>query len=379
MLGDAASPSYPLMSCRIFLSHPRPLDASYEAVALRMGVSGAVQDDLSSELGLDQYAQPPAASGSPAKQASHEVRNASAGFGRRRISHGTGTVCRIDSGERRQAGVRPVRLMYVGLFLDDPCIPRPTMCAFCSGMPGFSYRPGFIVERVLRDAGYMAVQGDDGNGKQTWRAHRVLLAAGTIASTRFALMAMDKPLTVGMQSCPTAAFIVWVPRVWGRSRSAAFGLGQLAYTLDLSAGQCKAYGGLFDTTGIPMAEFSKFMPLGKRFGVDLLSSLLSSCAVGNLFLPGRHTNAALSLRQHDVLHVSGQYDDEVPSLMAQAAKHLRTAFRQIGAWVLPRSFTVGHPGSDIHYAASFPMRHRPNPGQTDPWGEVCGVQGLHIG
>ncbi|QVQ25627.1 FAD-dependent oxidoreductase [Achromobacter deleyi] len=356
---------------------PQALDASYEAVALRMGVSGAAQDDLSSELGLDQYAQPPVPL-DPLQDrllTRYETRRqalVAAGFRMGRVRSAVLTQAK----DGRQACDLSGLCMW-------GCARRSLYSAtedvrLLQRYAGFSYRPGFIVERVLRDAGYMAVQGDDGNGKQTWRAHRVLLAAGTIASTRFALMAMDKPLTVGMQSCPTAAFLVWVPRVWGRSRSAAFGLGQLAYTLDLGASQCKGYGGLFDTTGIPMAEFSKFMPLGKRFGVDLLSSLLSSCAVSNLFLPGRLTKAALSLRQHDVLHVSGQYDDEVPKLMAQAATHLRAAFRQIGAWVLPRSFTVGRPGSDIHYAASFPMRHRPDPGQTDPWGEVCGVQGLHI-
>ncbi|MEN4917349.1 GMC oxidoreductase [Achromobacter spanius] len=356
---------------------PQDLDASYEAVALRMGVSGAVQDDLSFELGLDQYAQPPVPldplqSRLLSGYETHRKISVAAGF---RMGRARSAVLTQAKGERQACDLSGSCMWG--------CARRALYSAtedvrLLQRYAGFTYRPGFVVERVLRDAEHMVVQGDDGSGKTTWRARRVLLAAGTIASTRFALMAMDKPLTIGMQSCPTAAFMVWVPRAWGRSRVAAFGLGQLAYTLDLGAGQYKGYGGLFDTTGIPVAEFSKFMPLGKRFGVDLLSSLLSSCAVGNLFLPGHLTKAALSLRHHDVLHISGQYDDEVPNLMAEAAKRLQAAFRRIGAWVLPRSFTAGRPGSDIHYAASFPMRHRPDPGQTDAWGEVCGVQGLHI-
>lgn len=352
------------------------LDASYEAVALRIGVSGAVQDDLSSELGLDQYAQPPVAldplqSRLLAQYEMHRKASVAAGF---RMGRARSAVL-TQAKDGRQACDLSGSCMW-------GCSRRSLYSAtedlrVLQRYASFSYHPGFVVERVLRDSGCMVVQGDDGTGKQSWRARRVLLAAGTIASTRLALMATDNISSVGMQSCPTAAFMVWVPRVWGRSRSAAFGLGQLAYTLDIGDGRQKGYGGLFDTTGIPMAEFSKFMPLGKRFGVDVLSTLLSSCAVGNLFLPGRLTKAKLSLRD-DVLHVTGQYDDEVPNLMADAAKHLRADFRRLGAWMLPRSFTVGQPGSDIHYAASFPMRHRPEPGQTDPWGEVCGVQGLHI-
>lgn len=356
---------------------PQALDASYEAVALRMGISGAVHDDLSAELGLDQYAQPPVPldplqSRLLSKYETQRKALASAGFRMGRARSAVLTEAKDD----RQACDLSGSCMW-------GCARRSLYSAtedvrLLQRYPGFSYRPGFLVERVLRDSGHMAVQGHDGGGKGTLHARRILLAAGTIASTRFALMAMDKPPTVGMQSCPTAAFMVWVPRAWGRSRAPAFGLGQLAYTLELGAGKCRGYGGLFDTTGIPVTEFSKFMPLGKRFGVDLLSSLLSSCAVGNLFLPGRLTNTVLSLRQGDVLEIQGEYQDEVRHLMTEAAKRLRAAFRLSGAWILPKSFTVGRPGSDIHYAASFPMRHRPTSGETDTWGEVCGVQGLHI-
>lgn len=356
---------------------PQALDASYDAVALRMGVSGAAQDDLSSYFGLDHCAQPPGPLDSLQSRLldRYEMRRhtpAIAGF---RMGRARSAVLTQAKGGRQACD-------QSGLCMWG-CSRRSLYSAtedlrLLQRYDGFSYRPGFIVQRALRDSDCMAVQGDDGSGRQTLRARRVLLAAGTLASTRLALMALDKPLSVGMQSSPTAAFMVWVPRVWGRSRSAAFGLGQLAYSLDLGAGRYNGYGGLFDTTGIPMTEFSKYMPLGKRFGIDLLSSLLSSCAVGNLFLPGRLTHAVLSLRQHDVLHVTGRHDDEVSSLMAEAAKRLRATFRQLGAWVLPRSFTTGRPGADIHYAASFPMCHRPVPGQTDSLGQVCGVQGLHI-
>lgn len=356
---------------------PQALDASYDAVALRMGISGATQDDLSSYFGLDHCAQPPV----PLDSLQSRLLDR---YETRRQSH---AIAGFRLGRARSAVLTKPKDGRQGCDQSGLCMWGCSRRSLYSAIEdlrllqqfdGFSYRPGFIVHRVVRDSGCMAVQGDDGSGGQTLRAHRVLLAAGTLASTRLALMALDSPLSVRMQSSPTAAFMVWVPRVWGRSRSAAFGMGQLAYSLDLGAGQYNGYGGLFDTTGIPMTEFSKYMPLGKRFGVDLLSSLLSSCAVGNLFLPGRLTHAALSLRQRDLLHVTGQYADEVPRLMAEAGKRLRAAFRQLGAWVLPRSFTTGRPGADIHYAASFPMRHRPAPGQTDSLGQVCGVPGLHI-
>jgi len=356
---------------------PQALDVSYDAVARRMGISGAFEDDLSSYFGLDHCAQPPGVLDALQRRLLEQYQ----------IRRQSPAIAGFRMGRARSAVLTQAKDERLACDQSDLCMwgcSRRSLYSATEDLrqlqryDSFSYRPGFIVERVVRDSSYIAIQGDDGGGRQTLRARRILLAAGTIASTRLALMALDKPIAVAMQSCPTAAFMLWIPRAWGRSRSATFGMAQLAYTLDVGGGQFNGYGGLFDTTGIPMTEFSKYMPLGKRFGIDVLSSLLSSCVVGNLFLPGRLTHASLSMRQDDVLHVTGQYDDQVSSLMAEAAKRIRTAFRQLGAWVLPRSFTTGRPGTDIHYAASLPMRDRPVPGQTDSFGQVYGVQGLHI-
>nr|WP_256348315.1 GMC oxidoreductase [Pseudomonas reactans] len=42
------------------------------------------------------------------------------------------------------------------------------------------------------------------------------------------------------------------------------------------------------------------------------------------------------------------------------------------------SFTVGKPGADIHYAGTLPMRSKPRVGQTDSFGEVEGLCGVHV-
>jgi hypothetical protein len=45
---------------------------------------------------------------------------------------------------------------------------------------------------------------------------------------------------------------------------------------------------------------------------------------------------------------------------------------------MPTSFKVGHPGADIHYAASLPMRAEPERGETDQYGELAGAWGIHV-
>jgi choline dehydrogenase-like flavoprotein len=180
-----------------------------------------------------------------------------------------------------------------------------------------------------------------------------------------------------MQSCPTAAFMLWLPRHLGRAHNAAFGLGQLSFTLRLTD-TTQGFGSLFSTTGIPVSEFARHMPFGKRYGVDLLEPLLSSCVVGNLFLPGSMTDATIGLDDGNGLTIKGVYREEVTILMQEAQRRLSDSFRRLGAVLMPTSFKVGHPGSDIHYAASLPMHAEPKLGQTDRYGALVGTTGIHV-
>ncbi len=179
-----------------------------------------------------------------------------------------------------------------------------------------------------------------------------------------------------MQSCPTAAFMLWMPRFLGRSQEKAFGLGQLAFSLDLDT-EIQGFGSLINTLGIPVTEFGRYMPLGKRYGIDLLSQLLSSCVVGNLFLPGSLSNVSLQLNEKDQLEIKGGYHSNVTKFMANAENELRKNFWKLGAVLLPTSFKIGCSGSDIHYAASLPMQKNPTLGQTNKYGELIGGEGIH--
>lgn len=355
---------------------PDEMRASYGAVARRIGVSGGGDDDLSDFFGLDAGSMPPVPmdklqGGLLARYAGCSAALRQKGFrlGRARLAVLTEPMA------GRQACDRSGNCLW-------GCHRRALYSAtedlrLLHGRPGFHYRPGFVVGRVAQDGESITVQGLDENGHAMVRARRVLLAAGTLASTRLALQAIGHRAPVPMQSCPTAAFMLWLPRHLGRRREAAFGYGQLAFALDFSDGT-QGYGALFDTTGIPVTEFARHVPLGKRTGVDLLEPLLASCVVGNLFLPGDMTEATVGLDPEGALTVRGSYRDAVDGVMRDARRRLSASFRRLGAMLLPASFTVGRPGGDIHYAASMPMRACPVRGQTDRYGEVAGASGIHV-
>jgi choline dehydrogenase-like flavoprotein len=46
--------------------------------------------------------------------------------------------------------------------------------------------------------------------------------------------------------------------------------------------------------------------------------------------------------------------------------------------IIPTSFSVGSPGSDIHYAGTLPMKDDPTLGETGKFGELYGVTGLYV-
>lgn len=355
---------------------PSDIERSYAVVARRMGVSGALNDDLSDYFGLDDWADPPIQMdvlhtrllNGYAKQKS-KVSALGMRLGRSRVA-----ALGQDRAERKSCD------------LTGNCLWGCHRRALYSAVEdlellklytSFTYRSGFVVERVIRTGEYRAIEGRDTSGYQTLKARKIILAAGTLATTRLALQAIQLDKAVTMQTCPTAAFMLWLPAALGTQRVPAFGLGQLSFVLSLQGGG-SGFGSLFNPTGIPIAEFSRHMPFRKRYGVDFLKVLLGSCVVGNIFLPGHLSAVTLSLTTDGTLSVKGGYRNEVAGLMSFAEQRLRKVFWKVGALLLPKSFTVGCPGSDIHYASSLPMRAHPMPGETNGFGELFGLDGVHI-
>lgn len=352
------------------------IDRSYERVARRIGVSGGVSDDLSGYFGLDEWAQPPIEMDNlPAlllekyNRLRYNASNSEILLGRSRVAAlarplGRRHACNLSG--NCFWGCQEEALYAASLDLNTLRL-----------RPNFTYMRGFVAERVLHESGRPTVVGRVGDSPRRISARKVILAAGAIASTRLVMASANIPGPLTMQSCPTAAFMLWVPRLLGSPQKDGFGLGQLSFSIALSE-KIKGFGSLFATTSIPFSEFLRYVPMKRPLGIDVLRALLSSCVVGNLFLPGRLSEVTLRLGMGSELRIEGGYAPEVGDLMASAHRRLRRFFWKLGAVMLPGSFSVGQPGSDIHYSASLPMHARPIKGQTTPTGEVVGLTDVHI-
>lgn len=351
------------------------MEASYERVTRRIGVSGANADDLSDYFGLDAWSGPPIQM-DKLHHRLFENYSASSPFidsdfrlGRSRVA-----VLSQDQGERAACNISGNCLW--GCHRKSLYSSTYDIAALMQH-DNFYYQSGFIVDRIDHDDDMLVVQGCNDQNNKTIKAKKIALAAGTLATTRLALQALQYEHAVRLQSCPTAAFLLWLPKMLGLPRTDSFGLGQLSYTLDLIDG-VKAFGSTFSTVGIPMTEFARHLPLSKRYGIDLLKSLLSSCLVGNVFLPGHLSTSKAQLKENATLEIEGGFDPSVKELMSEVARQLRKAYWKYGAWLLPLSFTIGKPGGDIHYASTLPMRLKPVLGETNAQGELVGLAGVHI-
>lgn len=352
--------------------------ASYANVSQRIGISGRVDDDMAEFFGLDQFVQSPIATDELhtrllQRYAKQRFKLHSLGFklGRSRVA-----ALSADISGRRACNLSANCLwgcsrgsLYSAVH-DLPALHKKT---------NFKELSGFVVDGLNRSDGYWTLTGQaTGEGKQSSHtASKIVLAAGTLATTKLVLKALNHRHSIPMLSSPTAAFLLWLPSLLGAQRSPGFGLGQLSFSLSLSGG-INAFGSTFSTIGILVSEFSRHMPMNRRYAVDLLKGLLSSCVVGNLFLPGHLTKAEVRLNDEGSLVVSGRYGDSVTLMMNEARWKLRKVYLSIGALLLPGSFTVGRPGGDIHYAGTLPMRDSPSLGETSPRGEVLGLDGIFV-
>jgi choline dehydrogenase-like flavoprotein len=356
---------------------PADLALSFQRVALRVGVSGGVDDDLSEFFGLDAWSHPPIP-----MDAIHA--GLWARYARRRTAlHRLG----FRLGRARVAALSEDRPPRLACDRSGNCLwgcARGALYTAAQDLatlrqnPRLDYRPGTIVERLERAGRAWRLDCRDAASGALGRmtARRVLLAAGTLGTTRLALQALGLRDPRRLLSCPTAAFMLWVPRHLGRRLTPAFGFGQLSFSQDLG-GDTAVFGSTFSVGGIPATELVRHMPLNRRSAVELWRALMGSCVVGNAFFPGELSDIRVCLTSDDRLRIFGGYDSRTQSAMARASSGLRRAFARLGAYLLPGSFQTGLPGSDIHYAGTMPMRAIPASGETDPWGEVCGLPGLH--
>ena len=351
------------------------MDEAYARIASRIGISGAADDALTLDTGVDAWAQPaiPMDDLCQALWARRERLGDEVRLGRTRVA----VVSRAHKDRQ------PCDLSGMCLW---GCVRQATWSAAqdlrrLQRMPGFRLLGSRRVECLTQDAGQWRVQWiGEGGDRHGHRARVVFLAAGTLATTAIALRSLRAPPSVRLRllSNPTAAYSWLLPRMLGRAPAQSFGLAQLS--LMVTGLQCDepAHGNLFSTGGLPVREFLPHLPLAPDASLKLLRSLLPSMLVGNLFLPGSLSRHEAWLAGDGRLMLEGGFDERAAAVFAQAKGHLSRAARSLGAWMVPGSFSRGAPCSALHYAGTLPIREAPGPFECGLDGGLSGLPGVYV-
>lgn len=360
---------------RSFPIDPDSLMQSYATVARRVGISGS-PDDLSDYFGLDEWSQP-----ALPVDAMHDRLRQRYGAKRRYLGEQG-----FRLGQFRMAALSQDQQGRSKCDLSGNCLYGCAKGALYSArfdlenlkrFPNFSYEH-LVVSDIQPTLDGWAVMGAGFPRGQhaSHDASRVILAMGTLATSQMAMRLLGLESALPLLSCPTAAFMLWMPAFWGRGKQGGFAHSQLAFVQKLASG-VNALGSTFSTSSLLLSEFISHLPLSRTHAIDLLRVLLPSCLVGNVFLPSSFSANQLILRNGH-LHITGAYIDGTAAQMEQVRRKLRRAFAAMGAYMLPMSFTQAGPGTDIHYAGSLPMRLAPEIGQTSPQGELAGAPGIFV-
>lgn len=371
-----------MLSREEFSSYPFHYDEileSYEAVSRRIGISGAINDDMSNYFLLDQYSQLPIALGEMQKKIYEKYISYKLKINKNGMRIGRSRVAAISSplSESRSECNSCGNCLW-------GCSRRSLYSAAYDlenliKFPNFRLLSHSNVKSVISQEKFSEVQGVGISGEFRYKSLRVVLAAGTLSSTKIMLNSVEnKVQRVSLKTSPSAGYLLWLPKFFGRSRSSEFSLGQLSFVQSLSDEIGHGFGSLFSIDSIPVIEFMRAIPFSSRNGLSFLAPLLSSCLVGNLFFPGKYSENLMEFTVDGALKIIGNYTKNFQLEADITEKKLRKNFFKMGAILLPGSFRLGQPGADIHYASTMPMKKNPRGLQVDKFGASLQLNRTHI-
>jgi len=359
---------------------------SYQAVAARIGVSGASDDDLAGWFGTEYPLQQPHPVQPQIEPLYVRHNRRVAGLGSAavrnfRLGRPQHAVLTENLGDRLACDLRGLcmygcerRAIYNAA--DDVRL----LCAD----PRFTYSTGWFVTRIAAEGSAFVLQatGLHDGAKRQFFGDRVIVAAGTLGSTRLALDFLGAyDVDVPLLTTPVMAFALLLrENLMAVPVEGGFSLGQLAFTLKLAGidGGPDVFGSVFPTTGMLPTELYGRLPLLRPFARSFAAWLWPRLLVSACFFPGTYSNNSMRLQSNGETFIRGGYAGSLRAAVKQATRQLRTEFAQLGATLLPGTTKMSRPGEEMHYAGTLPMRERPGPYETDREGRIGGVDGIHV-
>jgi ferredoxin len=355
----------------------RHLGPSYREVGARIGVSGSCDDDVSSYLGSYVPLRPPVLLGTNAGRVLARYEGARARVARTGVLLGRARNAVLTEAVGSREGCNGCGHCLWGCHRHAIWSAAFDLDAL-RRFENFEYRGNVFVAGLER-AGGGRLRCRDDRGHEIVETRRIMLACGTLGSTALVLRTLGRPLELPLLSTPVAAFGLVVPASLGRAPDeTVFGLSQLTLVHRDSLSGDAVSGNLFEAEPVPVTDFARHIDLLRPVARRVVRTLRPAMLVGNAYLPSQYGRHTVALDLDGRLVVRGAFDQALPNRLQKFQRAVVRAMRLCGAFVLPGSFKIGDPGTDVHYAGTMPMSDHPSRGQTDVLGEVAGLPGVHV-
>jgi choline dehydrogenase-like flavoprotein len=324
---------------------PDQLRASYDAVAARIGISGAHGDALDQFHGAATPLQPapplhPAAAGLLRRSKGRNGAALALGMARNALLTqpiGQRAACVLCKG-----CLWPCAGGSIYASLHDLAVLR--------AMPGFELIDDFYAERVERSGQGVTVHA----AGSAIAARRVLLAAGTLGTTRLLLESLGlQGRAVRMLSNPLLAMPLWLPgAAFQPAPAQGHSLAQLGLRVAMD-GDDYACGAIYSLDGLPLDFISAKLPMSLAGAARTSAWLAGSVLVATVYFSGAYSQNHVTLDAGG-LRIEGGATPAFESRFEDVLKRLRGEFRAIGALPLPGAERAPM-GLDNHYAGTCPM------------------------
>jgi choline dehydrogenase-like flavoprotein len=358
------------------------MQESYKRVAARIGISGVRDDDMAEILGDDYPIQPPL----PLSTTATAILNA----------YGKDKRCKPQDYDFRLGRVRNAVLskdsgQRLGCYQCKACMwgcPGSAIYNSAQEIPAllrhanFRFQGSTLVQKIVRVENNFEISftTDDGETAQTIMAHRVILAAGALASTKIALEALNRfDQEIPLQTTPCVSLAYCNPGRLGKPMdSQGFGMAQLAF-LHSTGGATghDAFGLLYDADSVSAVDILTQSPLTFHGSRELVRLLLPSMMLGLVYFPGSFSANTVRLMRSRAgaasLIIRGDVTKTFKRGAEKTIRQVSRALRKCGVWRMPFSVSYLEPGADNHNGGTLPMGKT-----TSPTGELLDLPGLYI-
>jgi hypothetical protein len=364
---------------------PSAMRPHYEAVARRIGISGPPDDDLEPFRGDLHALQPALDLDHNAEAIYSRYKEKRASFHRSRVYLGRpmrAVLTQPLNGRREHSYHDMDFWSNKGGAVYRPALSVCELQQFSN----FSYKCPYLVESFSEDrTGQISVRAEslDSQRYETFMTRRLVLAAGSLGTTRIVLRSLQQ---YNMRVPLTCNAHTYVPCINYRSLGTAakdrcHSLAQLAMIYDPTGDrEHLVQGQLYSYRSLLLFRLLKEFPLAYREGLRLIRGLAPHFVILVIMHEDyRKEDSYCLLRKNDEadhLEVVCRSTKEADAQQRAYERVMISCLRRLGCWPLK---TV-HPchGSSIHYGSQLPFTHEDRPLTTEPSGRLRGTQGVYI-